>query len=485
MSGWIGFNTAVSGLLTSQKKLYITNHNVANADTVGYSRQQATQVATLPHRLPGIGFLGTGTNITSVNRVRDSYLDFKYRKENAPLGEWEIKTTSLLDIENILKETEHEGLSKCVDEFFKAIEDLSKDPSNESYRVVLRERAIALTSHLNETAGKLFNLQKDANYQVGANIKQINDLGSNIRRLNEQIYKLELDGKPANDLRDQRDLLVNDLSKIVDIQVNEHDGKYKVSIGGISLVEHTELSKLKYPPNTVPSSINPTEELVQVQWENGSNVFIKGGKLKALIDVRDGKGINGEYAGVPYYVKRLDEFAKIFVNEINEEHKNGYGIGIGNTGKNFFYQPDPSYEITAANIRVDDEILANIDNIAASFIEDAVENNENLMKLLEKRESIDFFQDGTFAKGTPEDYITSIITTLAVDSQYAQRMKSNQKVILDSVQTRIDSNSGVNLDEEMADMVQFMKTYSASAKMISTFDLILDTTVNKLGLVGR
>lgn len=487
MSGWIGFNTAVSGLLTSQRKLYVTNHNVANADTKGYSRQVATQNATIPHRLPGIGFVGTGTNITSVNRVRDSYLDYKFRTENAPLGEWEIKRSSLLDIENILKETEDEGLSKYVDEFFKALEDLSKNPSDESYRVVLRERAISMTNHLNETAGKLYNLQKDANYQVGAKIKEINDLGSNIRNLNDQIYKLELDGKPANDLRDQRDMLVNDLSKIVNIQVSEQEGKYKVSIGGTSLVEHTDLNKLKYPPNTVESSIIPSENLAQVQWENGSSVTLKSGELKGLLDIRDGVGANGQYAGVPYYVKRLDEFADIFAKEFNTIHKEGY-TATGTQGGNFFYvSSNPLEKITAATIKVDQNILDNSNNIATGreTTPNGVENNKNILELLKLRKDTSFFAGSTYAQGTPEDYITSIISTLAVDSQSAQRMKNNQEIILDSVQMRIDSNSGVNLDEEMSDMVQFMKTYSASAKMITTLDAIFDTTINRLGLVGR
>lgn len=485
MSGWIGFNTAVSGLMVSQRKLYVTNHNIANADTKGYSRQKATQNATMPHRLPGIGFIGTGTNITSIDRVRDSYLDYKYRTENAALGEWEIKRSSLLNIENILKETENEGLSKYIDEFYKVLEDLSKNPSDESYRSVLRERAISMTKHLNETVGKLYNQQKDANYQVSAKIKEINNLGSNIRNLNGQIYKMELDGRAANDLRDQRDLLVNELSKIVNIQVSEQEGKYKVSIGGVSLVEHTDLNNLKYPPNTIESSIISSEKLVQVQWENSSNVTLKSGELKGLLDIRDGIGANGEYAGVPYYVRRLNEFASVFATTINGIHKTGYGIGTGNTGKDFFDTSDSSVEIRADNITISEDILDNLDNIAAALKGNGVENNGNILAMLELRGSKTFFSGGMYAQGTPEDYITSIISTLAVDSQSAQRMNDNQKIILNSVETRIDSESGVNPDEEMADMVKFMKTYSASAKMITTLDAIFDTTINRLGLVGR
>lgn len=486
---WIGFNTAVSGLLASQRKLYVTNHNIANADTKGYSRQMATQNATTPHRLPGIGFIGTGTNITSIERVRDSYLDYKFRTENAPLGEWEIKRNTLTDIEHILKETEEEGLSKYIDEFFKSLEDLSKNPSDNSYRVAVREKAIATANHLNETASKLYNLQKDINYQVGAQIKKVNDIGSQIKNLNEQIYKLEIDGKMANDLRDQRDLLVSELSKIVNVQVSEQDGKYKVSIGGASLVEHSTLSKLMDPPQTMESKISG-EKLVQVQWENGNKVALKSGELKGLLDSRDGTGINGEYGGVPYYVKRLDEFARVFAQKINEQHNKGFIIenppqDPPTLGGDFFGSSDISGDIKAATIVVNSDIINNLNNIAAGLGDYGLENNKNILEIIKLREDKGFFSGTASAQGTPEDYITSIISTLAVDSQYAIRMKDNQSLIVDSVQTRIDSVSSVDPDEEMADMVRFMKVYTASAKMISTLDQLFDTTVNRLGLVGR
>ncbi|SCG81904.1 Flagellar hook-associated protein 1 HAP1 [Proteiniborus sp. DW1] len=491
MSGWIGFNTAVSGLLTSQRKLYVTNHNIANANTEGYSRQVATQSSTAPHRLPGIGFVGTGTTITSVDRVRDSYLDYKYRTENAALGEWEVKRNTLLDIEHILKETQHEGLSKYVDGFFKSLEDLSKNPSDDSYRVAVREKAIALTNHLNETVTKLYNLEKDVNYQINAQIKKVNDIGSQIRNLNEQIYKLEIDGQKANDLRDKRDLLVSELSKIVNVQVSEQDGKFKVSIGGASLVEHSTLSRLQDPPRTIASEMSG-ESLVQIEWENGNKVALKTGELKGLLDVRDGSGINGEYGGIPYYIERLNDFANIFAKKINEVHKEGYTAE--NVAGGDFFEALGGGDIKASNIRVHSDIIKSLSNIAAGrnpedttepIDPNGVENNKNILELLKLRESKKFFSESVHAQGTPEDYMVSILSTLGVDSQYAIRMQDNQKIILNGIETRIDSVSSVDPDEEMADMVKFMKTYTASAKMISTLDAMLDITVNRLGLAGR
>jgi len=481
MTGWIGFNTAVSGLLSSQRKLYVTNHNMANGDTEGYSRQISNQEATTPYRIPGIGFVGTGTTITSVERVRDSYLDYKFRTENAPLGEWEIKRDNLLNIEHILKETETEGTSKYIDEFFSSLEDLSTNPGDDSYRVAVRENALALTNHLNETVNKMYNLQKDINYQISAQIKKVNDLGYQIRNLNEKIFNLEIDGTKANDLRDQRDLLVGELSKIVNVQVSDQNGQYRVAVGGISLVDHLESSKLKYPPNTVDSSLTGVK-LVQVEWENGNKVALKTGELKGLLEVRDGTGLSGEYNGIPYYVTRLNEFANEFANKINTVHNAGYAPNGTNID---FFEALGGGPIKADNITVSQEVKDSLDNIAAGAFDSSENDNGNILNIIELREDKNFFSASVYAEGTPEDYLTSIISTLGVDSQYAIRMKGNQEAILDSVSTRIDSVSGVDLDEETADMVRFMKTYSASAQMINTLDSLMDLTVNRLGLVGR
>ena len=114
-----GFNTAVKGLLASQRSLYITNHNINNINTKGYSRQQGAQSATTPYDLPGIGFLGTGTEIYDISRVRNSYLDFKYWNENAPMGEWETKMKHLSEIEKLFGEPSNSSFRQYLDDFFR------------------------------------------------------------------------------------------------------------------------------------------------------------------------------------------------------------------------------------------------------------------------------------------------------------------------------------------------------------------------------
>lgn len=496
-----GFNTAVSGLLASQRALYVTNHNIQNMTTEGYSRQVAKQRATNPMNLPGVGFLGTGTEIYDVVRMRDSYVDFKYWNENAPKGEWEVKKDKLMEIEKLLGEPSDSSFRQYLDDFFSSINNLSTNPSNYSYREPVKEAALALTKHINETAKRLDNLQKDTIFSIDTKVKQVNDIAHQISSLNVQIYGLEIDGKAANDLRDKRELLVDELSKIANVKVDESaEGKYRVSISGVSIVDHDYVSPIEYKKED-PMDSDSNRIL---QWQNGGKLDLKGGELKGLIELVEGEGKvdeNGKgciYRGIPFYQEKLDDFASNFAKKINEVHMNGYGYKKDKKGILFFTKDeektplnlasndDYDYsKITAMNISVSGDILEDVGYIAvAQDNGNDVDDNRNLLEILALRESKDFFT-GEMSKGTPDDFIKSMLSNLAVDSMQAQRMDSTQELIINNIIKRRQSESGVSENEEMGNMVRFQHVYSASARMITTLDAILDVTINRLGLVGR
>ncbi|AFS77322.1 FlgK-like protein [Gottschalkia acidurici 9a] len=659
---WLGLNTAVSGLFGSQRKLYTVNHNVANASREGYSRQKVNESSSIPRHITGMGYIGTGVSINSVDRIRDIYLDKKYRTESASLGEWNIKQLGLSEIENVLRGSQEEGINVNIDEFFKAIGDLSTDPSDMSRRTAFREKTNTLNVTINETVKRLYKQQKDINFEVKTKVKEINDLADQIKSLNDQIFVMEVDGHKANDLRDQRDIIVDKLSQIVDIEVEEkvvnleeskQKGKievrqFEVRIGGMTLVDHNRTSKLKYPPDVMQNTLNPEEPLYKVEWASGGEVKLKSGELKGLLQIRDGgyeasDEIAGDnikntsdakyqfkgYNGIPYYIKRLDEFASGFASKINEIHSKGinlnkgtgvllfdvddsikqkYGnILIDTTGnikirdengkilgtinedgeivdannKNWgvpdadgklvdvdgnvlgtissdvkiIKNGDGNVEITlgtgadeyklvkktdgnivklnsdgtettimdkdgdvkgssdnftkdsagnllisntsyekfvkenmrADNIKLSDDIINDLNNIATIDSEDSenIEDNKILKEILEARESTTFFDRTAKYQGRPEDFMTSIFSTLGTDSQQSNRMSGIQKSIVNGVIKNRLSVSGVDLDEEMADMLKFQQLYNASARMITTFDQIYETTINRLGIVGR
>lgn len=476
---FFGFNSAVRGLLASQRALYTTNHNIDNANTKGYSRQQVEQQATSPFKMPGIGFLGTGTEIYNVQRIRDSFVDFKYWNETAPKGEWEIKKNALTEIEKLMGEPSNNSFRKYMDDFYKSLDEMSKNPSDMAFREPVIENAMAFTKHINETAKRLQDIKKETEYEVDTKIKHINSLSSQIAGLNRQIYSSELDGKPSNDLRDKRELLVDELSKIVNIRVNESpDGKYNVSLGGISIVDHLYTNKI---------SFKEIDDEYKITWENGGEVNLKSGELKGLLDMLTGDGEGNTYRGIPYYIKQLDDFASGFADKFNSVHKKGYGLGevdrgVGVEGINFF---EYNTKDSSATITLNQDILDDVKNIAAAGTPGgSAEDNTNLLKLIKQRESKDFFS-GVVSQGTPDDFIKSMLSSMAVDSLQAGRLYATQELMQKNIETKRSSISGVDLNDEMADMVRFQHVYVASSKMISTMDMIIDITVNRLGMVGR
>ncbi|NLK44646.1 MAG: flagellar hook-associated protein FlgK [Tissierellia bacterium] len=474
-----GLNSAVRGLLASQRALYTTNHNINNANTDGYSRQQVEQRATDPFRMPGIGFLGTGTEIYNIQRVRDAFVDFKYWNETAPLGEWEIKKNSLTEIEKLMGEPSNSSFRKYLDDFYTSLEELSKNPSDLAFREPVRENALAFTKHINETATRLMDMQKEVEYNIDMKVSKINSIVEQIGALNRQIYSQELDGSHANDLRDRREVLVDELSKIVNVRVNESPaGKYTVSVEGISIVDHLYVNKVVFNKDG-----NDGEKLT---WENGGIINLKSGELKGLIDVYEGNGENNTYRGIPYYIDKLNEFAKGFAEGFNSIHKQGYGLGSSANGINFFVGlNNETDDITAATLTLSEEIMKDVKNISVAGVAGGLaEDNTNLLKLIAQREDKEFFTGGV-SQGTPDDFIKSILSSMAVDSLQSKRLYETQELIQKNIETKRSSISGVNLDEEMADMVRFQHVYVASSKMISTMDMIIDVTVNRLGLVGR
>jgi flagellar hook-associated protein 1 FlgK len=350
---------------------------------------------------------------------------------------------------------------------------MSKNPSDDSYRKPVRENALAFTKHINETAIRLENMMKETEKSMDIKVKNINNLTAQIGNLNRQIYSAEINGQHANDLRDRRELLVDELSKIVNVRVDESpEGKYTVSVSGISIVEHITVNKVKFDKNS--------EE--KIFWENGSPVKLKSGELKGLIDLYNGDGKNNNYRGIPYYINKLNDFAKGFATKFNEQHREGYGLDGTTNGIDFFKFDSDN---PAATITLDNKIMEDLKNIAAASKSPGDdEDNENLLALIKLREDKEFFT-GDDSQGTPDDFIKSILSSLAVDSLQSKRIYGTQELIQQNAELKRKSISGVSEEEEMADMVRFQHVYVASARMITTMDTIIETTINRLGLVGR
>lgn len=537
--GFFGFNVALRGLYASQKKLDIANHNLSNVNTPGYSRQEGIQTATRPlFSYDGTGMIGTGADVVGVERIRDEYLDFKYWSENVNYGEWDVKRQQLEELELVYNGLSDSGFSNITNDFFSSLQELSKDPSSSAVRSLVRERGVTLTKYFNSVASKFENMQMDVNYKVNATVLEANSIGTQVVQLNRQIYTSELDGSLANDLRDQRGLLIDKLSKLVNIDASEvqtgtlpsgrPEKKMLITISGKAFVEHYSLSELSSEPRDTKLNEEDIPNLYTVGWKDGNSLNIKGGELKGYMDIRDGnEGENGSpaYKGVPFYLKKMNDFVRTFAMAFNEGfidkdadgsisnledgvgHVDGYGIDMDGDGPRgtpgqirfFTYKGDDGKEqnssefvdgvtqrddimakyknMTAANFSLSEEILGHLDSISVASVPDVWGNTDVVESLLELRHD-----SHMFAEGAPEDFMNSVIATLGIDSQQADRISNNQDIIIKQIENRRISNSGVSIDEEMANVIKHQHAYTAASQMINTFKEIYDILINRLGV---
>lgn len=486
---FMGLNTGVSGLISAKKGLYVATHNIDNSPRAGYSRQLMTQEATSALRLPGIGYIGTGTEITDVTRARNFFVDTKYWKESGGLGEWQVKSTNINEIEKIMGEPSETSFREYMDNFYDSLNDMTKNPGDMSYRQPVLENAVSFTKHLNETSKRLEKARIDAEKELKLGVDKVNQIASQVSHLNHQIYMKEIDGHSANDLRDTREMLVDELSGIVNIKVSESpDGKYDISIAGNTLVQHTYVAEIHL--NRIDKDDAGEDVLypkMELKWHNGADVRFDSGEIKGFMDIINGNGEDNQYKGIPYYEEKLAYFAQEYANGFNEQYKKGYDL-YGESGQDFF-QYDEKLG-AATTIKVNQEILDDIKKLAASSITDGtegnlnIENNDNIIKLIELRDDKNFFQ-GSKGTGTPDDYIKSMLSSMGVDGRQSTRFLETQKLLQKNLYARRQSISGVNINEEVSNVIKYQKVYVASAKIITTMDTLLDLTVNRLGTVGR
>lgn len=247
-SSFSSFEIARSGMFVNERALYVTGHNISNVNTHGYVRQQA-MIETAPYITSplknGLMQIGLGADIQQIRQIRHIFLDNIYRQENTTLGYWETRSKTFQDVQAILGEPMGIGLQSIMNEFWNAWHELSKDPDSLTARAVVRQRGEALVNHINHLGKQLDRLQNDLNSEVAVRVDEVNSITARIAELNEVILKSEISGDNANDYRDQRNVLLDRLSKLVDAEIIEmQDGQVNVTLGGYFLVNKNKQTRL-------------------------------------------------------------------------------------------------------------------------------------------------------------------------------------------------------------------------------------------------
>ena len=307
-STFFGLDIGTSGLHTYQAALNTTAHNITNAKTDGYSRQKVNRQAKDPISIAQrYGMVGTGVIANKISQIRDEYYDLKYRSANTINGEYEARTYYLKNIQNFLNEIKEGGFNTNFKNLFNGMSEVEKDPTSKSARAQMVNQAYALTEYFNNLSANLKNTQNEVNFNIKNTVDTINSYGDQIATLTKQINMIEVSGGFANDLRDQRNLIVDKLSKLANVTVKEErigEGMsgslsgvthYTVKINGGYLVNNYEANRIEAVPRDYLSNINDVEGLYDLKWSDGQDFSTHnsnlGGKLGALFQMRDGNNM--------------------------------------------------------------------------------------------------------------------------------------------------------------------------------------------------
>ena len=588
-STFFGLNIGTTGLYTYQAALNTTTHNITNTKTDGYTRQVLIQKAGEPIKVNNsYGMVGSGVDATAIVQIRNDYYDLKYRKSNNLFGEYSAKQYAMTEIENYFNEVTVDGFTTSFNKLFTSIQELSTDSANLTKRTQVTNYAQNLADYFNSMATSLKSVQEECNFEVKNQVDRINSLGQQIATSTKQINVLEASGGTANDLRDQRQLLLDELSSIVNISYDEQvvgSGtvvpSFTVKIDGQTLVSTNEYNTLMAVPRTEKINQNDVDGLYDIAWSNGNtfntNSNSLSGYLKSLVEVRDGNnnenlrstqnsgtagsttltlaktnidaieklnipkqgvitigneeytykdfavvydsatntssytftldkplthnvtneqisiGDSIDYKGIPYYMSQLNQLVRTFAKEFNTLHKSGVDLN-GNPGEDFFNassRVDPVtgdniafgsyeayYDLTAANFKVTNTIYNNPSKIVTgSEVENGVEKNDILKKLLGLKDDKSMFK-----QGTPASFFQTLVAEIGIDAKKANNFVKNQGDIVDMVKNQRLSVSGVDEDEEAMNLVKFQNAYNLSAKAIQVMNEIYDKLINGTGV---
>lgn len=474
------FNTANKGLQVQQAALHTTGHNISNANTPGYSRQRVDTKADLAFNYVGVGQLGTGVKIDGVVRLVDDYVSKQIRQENSVANQYCTKSELLGQVEIIFNEPSDTGINANLGEMFDSWQELSKNPESLTQKSIVVEKSKTLANSLNHMSNQLNNLKDNTVEDIGKNVMDFNSTVDKLESLNKQIFNVGIKGQVPNDLLDQRDILLNDLSGMADVSAGfDKYGRAEISMTGVSN------GKVDVLIGSVKNALD-IEKGVDGKLTTSLITMVGTDKVK----IGDVKVESGQIAGnieglveIEAQLGELDRFAQNMADEINKAHtgkmKSDIDIDIDLDPKDIFTKGvSGEINITAGNIQINEEILKKNSLITAgkSNTDEWPEGDgSRALKIAGIR------NEKIIGGTTIEGAYTNIVTTVGISKQYADNMVSNQEVLLDHLMLRRESTSGVNIDEEMTNVIRFQKAYQANAKVISVLTEMLDTIINRMG----
>jgi flagellar hook-associated protein 1 FlgK len=457
MSNIIGLlDLGRSALMTSQKALQTTGHNIANVNTPGYTRQRVNLAANPPLQQTSPGQMGTGVTAVEVARIYDRFISGQILAEQQTLGRWQARQESLQNAELSFDIQEGTGIDAALGDFWAGWQDLANKPGGHTERVALLSLADGLAQTFRRVDADLRQQQKNLDATIDDAVVRVNNTIRQLSELNGQIAEVEAGGQNANDLRDRRDLLLKDLTELIDVRTFE-DGQGRVAVrltDGRPLLDGNTVWQLSTAPDADGHS--------RIHWsDSGGGVDvtdrIRSGRLGGWLEVRD--------VELADYLGRIDTLAVSLINEVNARHTGGYDR-LGRAGLDFFSGSG------SRDLAVNPAIAAEPERVAAAATADgAPGDNANAVAIAGIKNS------QLIGSATLDDYYSALVGDVGLTARVSSDFLHHKKVMTAALEEQRQSVSGVSLDEEMLNLIKFQHAYEAAAKLVTTVDEMLETVI--------
>ncbi len=432
-----------------QAVLTVVGHNIANANTPGYTRQIPHLSAVKASSYGGLSF-GNGVAFDSIQRKRDAALDNELRNETSLHSRWATRTGELERLEQMLAEPSDAGLGAAMDSFFTAWADLGGDPSAATRRATVREQGRILADRFGAMARQVDRMQSEIQSQLQIEVEQFNLTLSEIQAITTSIRASGMRGLGARDLEDRRDALLDQLAQVAEISYGEKEsGEFYLRVNGKRLLDETTFRPLEL----VRTEISETESTFGIRISTGATVEIDKGSLGALFELHD--------ETLPDFMTQVDTLAKSLIENINAVHRSGPSRA------DFFSGTD------AASMALSADVAENLNAINTST-SGLAGDNDIALALAQMRDA-PVLTDGT---ASPIEYWNSVVGRVGVVSREAQIQEETLSLTTRALEERREQDGGVSLDEEMANMIQTQQAYIAAVRLFEVASDLMETLTN-------
>jgi flagellar hook-associated protein 1 FlgK len=444
------FDITAKSLSVYQKSLAVTSNNIANANNPNYVRQRVVLGPEKPDYYSSLT-IGKGVKLEYIQRLKNQALDNQIVRYNSLQSQAEKQSTIISQTESLLSEPSDLGLSNLLTGFLNSFEELSVNATSVPLRTSVIQNAQKLSVKARSVYEGLETQKLDIGKEAVDTVSNINNYLTQINTLNKQIYEASIMGNQANDLLDNRDKALEELSKLTDVTViTDENNVANVSIGGVYAVGRLNKIELQ--------AVQENGKLIIKTSDGAATVSVQSGELAAMQTAYN--------KNIKSYQSQLDSVLRNIFEQVNSLHSQGYTTtNPPETGINFFSNYENGY------LEINKEILSDVNKIAVSG--DGTDGNNSVAK------SIAALKTKKLSDGlTISDNYSNLVSSIAYEKVLQDQNSESFDLVVSQLQEQKSNYSGVSLDEEMTDVIKFQRSYEASAKLINIADEMLQTLLN-------